>query len=123
MSENNTTNILNNVRKLLGSDEYFDPDLITHINSVFSRLQQLGVGPENGFAIEDGTEEWDEFTEDEPILNMVKSYMVLQVKLLFDTSTTSSYVLDVMNRQSQEFEWRLRQAAEELRESSIGKEG
>ena len=123
MSENNTNNILNNVRKLLGSDEYFDPDLKTHINSVFSRLQQLGVGPENGFAIEDGTEEWDEFTEDEPILNMVKSYMVLQVKLLFDTSTTSSYVLDVMNRQSQEFEWRLRQAAEELRESSIGKEG
>ena len=104
--------ILGSVRKLLGSDKYFDQDLIIHINTVFAKLQQMGVGPEGGFSIEDGSSEWDEFTEDEPILNMVKSYMVLQIKLLFDISTASSSLIDVMKEQSAELEWRLNAACD-----------
>lgn len=104
--------ILGSVRKLLGSDEYFDQDLILHINTVFSKLQQMGVGPEGGFSIEDGTVEWDEYTDDEPILNMVKSYMVLQIRLLFDISTASGTLIDTMKEQSAELEWRLNSACD-----------
>ena len=99
--------ILRSVRKLIGSDEYFDTDLIIHINSVFSKLTQMGIGPSEGFSIEDDEAEWDEFTEDDEMLNMVKSYMVLQVRLLFDISTASSYLVDTMKQQCAEFEWRM----------------
>ena len=111
MSESKDS-ILGSVRKLLGSDKYFDQDLIIHINTVFAKLQQMGVGPEGGFSIEDESSEWDEFTEDESILNMVKSYMVLQIKLLFDITTASSYLIDVMKEQSAELEWRLNSACD-----------
>ena len=99
--------ILGSVRKLIGSDEYFDTDLIIHINSTFSKLTQMGIGPKEGFSIEDDKSEWDEFTEDDEMLNMVKSYMVLQVKLLFDISTASSYLVETMKQQCQELEWRM----------------
>lgn len=112
MGAESKDSILGSVRKLLGSDEYFDQDLILHINTVFSKLQQMGVGPEGGFSIEDGTTDWDEFTEDESILNMVKSYMVLQVRLLFDISTASSSLVDTMKEQSAELEWRLNSACD-----------
>ena len=104
--------ILGSVRKMLGSDTYFDQDIILHINTVFAKLQQMGVGPEGGFTIEDGSSEWDEFTDDEPILNMVKSYMYLQVRLLFDISSASSYLVDTMKEQSSELEWRLNAACD-----------
>ena len=51
--------ILTSIKKLLGlAEEYehFEEDLIMHINSVFSVLTQLGVGPSEGFAI---TDEYD----------------------------------------------------------------
>lgn len=99
--------ILGSVRKLIGSDEYFDTDLIIHINSTFSKLTQMGIGPKEGFSIEDDKSEWDEFTEDDEMLNMVKSYMVLQVRLLFDISTASSYLVETMKQQSAELEWRM----------------
>ena len=104
--------ILGSVRKLLGPDKYFDTDLIIHINTVFSILQQMGVGPEEGFSIEDESAEWDEFTEDEPILNMVKSYMVLKVRLLFDLSTASSSLIEEWNSKCAELEWRLNAACD-----------
>lgn len=104
--------ILVSVRKLVGSDSYFDTDLIIHINSVFSKLQQMGVGPEGGFFIQDDTAVWSDYTNNEPILNMVKSYMILQIKLLFDISTASSSLIDVMKEQSAELEWRLNAACD-----------
>lgn len=112
MAAESKDSILGSVRRALGSDNYFDQDLILHINTVFSKLQQMGVGPEGGFSIEDGSSEWDEFTEDEPVLNMVKSYMVLQVRLLFDISTASSGLIDTMKQQSAELEWRLNSACD-----------
>jgi len=110
--DNTGNSILKSVRKMVGSDPYFDTDLIIHINTVFSKLQQMGVGPEGGFSIEDESAEWDEFTEDEPILNMVKSYMVLQVKLLFDLSTASSALIQEWNSKCAELEWRLNAACD-----------
>ena len=105
-----TESILTSVKKLLGIDEsytHFDADLIMHINSVFSILGQMGVGPKKG-----ADEKWSDFLEDDPgRLALVKSYMHLKVRLLFDLPTASSAV-DAMNRQISEFEWRLFVAAD-----------
>lgn len=107
MAEVITESILGSVKKLIGSDEYFDQDLILHINSVFSTLQQMGVGPKEGFSISDDTTLWSEYTQDVKIFNMVKSYMVLRVKLLFDISTASSYLIEQWRKECAEYEWRL----------------
>jgi hypothetical protein len=106
--------ILTSIKKLLGiTEEYehFDADIIMHINSVFLNLTQIGVGPEEGFFIEDATAEWMDFIEDSIQLQAVKSYMYLKVKLLFDPPLSSA-VVEAMNRQISEFEWRLLVAAE-----------
>jgi hypothetical protein len=106
--------ILTSIKKLLGiSEEYqhFDADLIMHINSVFLILTQLGVGPKDGFFIEDDSSEWSDFLEDATKLQMVKSYMFLKVKLLFDPPLSSA-VIEANNRMISEFEWRLNVAAE-----------
>lgn len=106
--------ILTSIKKLLGiAEEYtqFDADLIMHINSVFSILTQLGVGPSNGFSIEDDSATWDEFIPEGQNVELVKSYIHLKVKLLFDPPLTSA-VMEAMNKMISEFEWRLNVAAE-----------
>lgn len=101
--------ILNSVKKVLGiAPDYlvFDEDIMMHINSTFSTLAQLGIGPAEGFAIEGAEEEWDDFLDEDIKLNSVKSYMYLKVRQLFDPPTTS-YLIDAQNKQIQELEWRL----------------
>lgn len=108
--------ILTSTKKMLGIAEeydYFDKDIIMHINSVFLNLAQIGVGPEEGFLIEDDTSEWTDFIGDVAQLQAVKSYMYLKVRLLFDPPLNSA-VLESMNRMIAEYEWRLRLAAENL---------
>ena len=105
--------ILTSVKKMLGiAEEYthFDADLIMHINSVFMILAQLGVGPSEGFFIEDDTTTWDEFIQDKKEINSVKSYVGLKVRLLFDPPTSSA-AMEAANRLIEEFEWRLNLAA------------
>lgn len=106
--------ILTSIKKLLGIPEeyeHFDADLIMHINSVFMILNQLGVGPSEGFRIEDNTTTWDEFIDDDQQLDLVKSYIHLKVKLLFDPPL-SSVVMQSMNQMASEFEWRLNVAVD-----------
>ena len=114
--------ILESVKKLINAegDEYFDTDIIIHINTIFSVLQQMGVGPEEGFSIDDKTSTWDEFTEDEPIFNMVKSYMAIRVKLFFDIASANSYYITQLQTEADELEWRIREAAEHLRRMQEG---
>lgn len=112
--------ILTSIKKLLGiaeDDDYFNQDIIMHINSVFSILTDLGVGPSEGFRIEDDVPTWNDFVGDSINYESVKSYMYLRVKLLFDSSTLSSAVIEAMNRMIHEFEWRLNVNAE-TKESS-----
>lgn len=115
-----TESILTSVKKLLGIDEnytHFDPDLIMHINSVFSILTQMGIGPTNGFSITGSDEKWGNFiTENPNKFSLVKSYMHLKVKLLFDPPLGSA-VIESINRQISEFEWRLFIAADPVCES------
>lgn len=101
--------ILDSTKKALGlSEDYdvFDSDIIMHINSVFTTLNQLGVGPAGGFMIEDADPTWDAFLGTDRQLNMVKSYLYLKVKLLFDPPGTS-FLLASYEKQIQEYEWRL----------------
>lgn len=107
--------ILTSVKKQLGiAEEYehFDVDLIMHINSVFMTLNQLGVGPSEGFRIEDKLNTWDEFIPaDDLKYEAVKSYIPLKVRLLFDPPDRSA-VMEAYNRNISEFEFRLNVAAE-----------
>ena len=111
----NTDSILDTTKKLLGFEsDYtaFDLDIITHINTVFSTLQSLGVGPAEGFMITDKEAVWDEFTGLEN-MNSVKSYMYMRVRLMFDPPT-SSFALDSTKKLAEEIEWRLHVQAEEV---------
>ena len=106
--------ILTSIKKLLGiiaEYKHFDDDLVMHINSVFMILTQLGVGPSEGFMIDDDSAYWTDFIDDPSKLNAVKSYMYLKVKLLFDPSLSST-VIESTNRMISELEWRLNVEAE-----------
>ena len=110
--------ILTSIKKMLGIEaEYthFDADIIMHINSVLMVLNQLGVGPAEGFIIEDDTSTWSDFVPDDtPVqLEAIKSYIYLIVKLLFDPPLSSS-VIESYNRQISEFEWRLNAAVDPM---------
>lgn len=107
--------ILDTTKKMLGFDwDYtaFDLDIITHINSTFFTLQQLGVGQPN-FSIEDNTTAWSEFEAGEN-LSAVKSYMYLKVRLIFDPPA-NSFTQEAMNKQATEYEWRLNAYMEGVR--------
>ena len=107
--------ILTSIKKMLGIEEeyeHFDMDLIMHINSVFSTLNQLGVGPEEGFRIEDDSTTWYEFIPaNDKKFEFVKSFIHLKVRLLFDPPLSSA-VIESMNRQISELEFRLNIVAE-----------
>lgn len=100
--------ILVSIKKLLGITEdytHFDQDIILQINSAFSALNQLGVGPKDGFSIEDSSAVWTDFIND-PRLNFAKTYVQIKVKLAFDPPTSGT-LTDSYNRQLDEITWRL----------------
>lgn len=101
--------ILDSVKKLNNippeSDE-FDTDIIMHINSTFAVLRQIGAAPPEGFYIVDSAQTWEDFLVEPAQINMVRSYMALKVKQLFDpppTSFTQQSLSDVIK----EYEVRL----------------
>lgn len=101
--------ILDSIKKNLGlAWDYtaFDPDVIMHINSVFSDLNQLGIGPVQGFMIEGRDEVWEDYLGNDLNLNSVKSYMYLRVRLLFDPPT-NSFGIAMQEKQVEKLEWRL----------------
>jgi len=102
-------NILDSIKKLLGIDEMdlnFDQELIMHINSVFMVLNQLGVGPVEGFKISSNEETWTDFVGARLDLESVKSYIYLKVRLLFDPPQ-NSFLVAAIEKQIEENEWRL----------------
>lgn len=104
-----TDSILNTTKKALNVPaDYaaFDADITMHINSVFSTLTQLGIGPQEGFRIDDDSALWIDFLNGDDRLNNVKSYMYLRVRLLFDPPGTSFH-LEAIKQQVTELEWRI----------------
>lgn len=107
--------ILDSTKKVLGLDSAytaFDQDVMMHINSVFSTLHQLGIGPDNGFMIENKVPTWTQYLGPDKNLNSVKSYVYLKVRLLFDPPATS-FAIAAMEKQIEELEWRINVHREE----------
>ena len=103
------SSILTSIKKLLGiaeEDTSFDQDIIMHINTVFAILAQLGVGPANGFSIEDDGAIWNDYLGNDTNLELVKSYIYMKVRSMFDPPT-SSILADAMNKNISELEWRI----------------
>lgn len=102
--------ILTSIKNLLGIVEEqtdFDMQIIIHINSVLHFLTQIGVGPEEGFSIQDDTAAWTDYIpEDEQKLELVKSYVCMKVRLMFDPPTSAA-LIENMNKLISELEWRI----------------
>jgi len=101
--------ILNSIKKLLGIQadyKNFDTDIIIHINSVFMILNQLGIGPTQGFKIEGDTETWDDYISDGDDLESIKTYVYLKVKIVFDPALSGT-VMEANKEVLRELEWRL----------------
>lgn len=108
--------VLLSTKAILGiAPEYtaFDLDILTHINAAFSFINQLGVGPAEGVFVEDESYTWDLLALLTPQLSLVKTYVFLRVKSIFDPPPTS-FAIQAMERQIQEQEWRLNVMREEL---------
>lgn len=101
--------ILKSVKDNLGIDKedtVFDGELLTAINTAFFTLCQIGVGPEPPFVVNGNDECWDDFLNNIDELAMIKSYVSLKTRLLFDPPT-SSPLMDTIKNQIAEYEWRL----------------
>lgn len=110
--------ILNSIKKQLNISESFDAfdsDIILLINSAFSTLTQLGVGPEDGFSITDDSSVWGDFIDNQR-LNLAMQEVYLRVRIAFDPPAGS--VLGSMENMIKELDWRLTVAREEV--DSIG---
>ena len=116
--------ILNSIKGMLGPEEDyegFDTDIIFHINSALGILTQLGVGPEKGFRVRNAEDTWSEFIPaGRDDLEMVKTYVYMKVKLIFDPPTHAA-AIEALKEQIKEFEWRLN-AASESKLTSSGEE-
>jgi hypothetical protein len=109
-----TDSILTSVKKALGIDEAytaFDPDITMHVNSILATLNQIGVGPDFGFQIEDKNATWDDLLDGDPRLNFVKTYLYTKVRLIFDPPPTS-FALAAQTEVAKELEYRIYTARE-----------
>lgn len=101
--------ILLETKKVLGLPEAytpFDTDVLMHINTALGTLNQLGIGPEDGFEVVDQNAEWDQLLEGNKKLNPVKTYVYLKVRVFYDPPE-QIHLLQAMERQIEQLEWRL----------------
>lgn len=106
--------ILMSIKKLLNVDERdqaFDTDIGMLINSEFMTLHQLGIGPDDGFSVYDADIQWSDFSTDKTLINTVKEFIYLKVRMVFDPPA-SSVVADQYRQKINELEWRLNIQAE-----------
>lgn len=103
--------ILTTIKQMLGGaaeDTHFEPDIIRHINTAFSTLHQIGVGPAEGFMIYDEMSIWGDFISGASFMKMqmIITYVYDTVKLRFDPPTTTAHI-EALKRDIAELEWRL----------------
>lgn len=109
----NMNSILESVKTMLDidiDDAAFDVDIIFGINTCFAILQQMGLGPKEGFNVVDNTQEWLDYIEG-PMMSMIQQYVYLKTKVIFDPPN-NSYLLTNYNERIAELEWRLHVIAE-----------
>lgn len=105
----NIASILNSIKKLHGipeADTSFDSDLIIHINSALMILNQLGVGPAEGYFIEDANDRWVDYVQDRFIVESIKTFVYIKVRLVFDPPASPT-VVDALKSSAKEYEWRI----------------
>ena len=109
-----TDSILLNTKQALGLAEayvVFDPELIMHINSVLAELNQLGIGPVEGFMINDYTPTWNDLIAGDYTLNNVKSFVFLKVKMIFDPPQVGTVAM-AYEKMIDQLTWRINVARE-----------
>lgn len=102
-------NILETIKKLLGipkEDQSFDVDIIIYINSTLGVLSQLGLTEADKLPIIDEFTDWTSLLSTRTDLEMVKTYICMKTKLMFDPPT-SSVAMEALNRTIAELEWRI----------------
>ena len=104
-----TDSILTSVKKAVNvgeTDKSFDVDILLHLNSALAVLHQMGVGPRDGFEVEDESATWEDFLGVDPRLNSAKTYVSLSVRMDFDPPATS-FTQDAFKKRMEEIAWRL----------------
>lgn len=117
----NDQSILMSIKKLLNVDEAddaFDTDIGMLINAEFMTLHQLGIGPDEGFSINEADTVWADFSDDKTLINAVKTYIYMKVRLIFDPPA-SSVVADAFNARIHELEFRLNAQAERYNDDLV----
>lgn len=108
--------ILVTIKRLLGCEnmDEFDDNLRIFINGAINTLTQNGVGPKTGFRITDADETWSDFlTMSYPdLFEIVKEYIYLRTKILFDPGSMSSFASEAIKNQMEEDLWRIREQAD-----------
>lgn len=109
------SSILTDIKKMLGlEEEYdaFDREITIYINSAFTMLNQLGVGPPEGFSITDAGDTWEDFLgERSGEMNAVRDYVYSHVRRMFDPPS-NSFVMTALKDMNEELAWRLNVQAE-----------
>lgn len=83
-SDDVSDSILKSIKKMLGIDptmDMFDLDICININSALSNLNQIGLGPHEGFFVNGSEETWSDFlgTNDMQVLQNAKQYVYIWV--------------------------------------------
>ena len=113
--------ILVSIKKMLGIEQeytHFDSDIIIYTNTALMSLNQIGVGPDTGFVISGETETWSDLFGDRIDLEGVKSCVYLKVRLVFDPPS-NSFVLDAIERQIKELEFRIMTQVENTAQEGV----
>lgn len=106
--------ILFTIKKMLGITndyDHFDTDIMININMALLTLNQIGVGPEEGYAVHGEGDLWVDYLGDSVKLEAVKTFIYLKVRLAFDPPA-NSFLIAAMKDQISELEWRLNAQAE-----------
>lgn len=114
--------ILLDVKLALGIEAHYDAfnsDIIMHVNSALSTLTQLGVGSDEGYSILSADDKWSDFVTEPPaLINFVKQYVRLKVKVLFDPPASSTVIQSIEN-QIKELEWRINVLVDPKKEETV----
>lgn len=104
------TSILNTIKHMLGIQEdyyEFDNDIIIDINSVLAGLSNMGGLPKF-YKIESANDTWSDLFKDidKEEVEIVKTYIYLKVKILFDPPANAT-ILNAYEKTIDEMEYRL----------------
>lgn len=110
MTVEDKDSVLQSTKKALGiASDYtaFDLDITMHINTSLGTLYQLGVGQlADQAVVEDGDTTWDQIWTTQANLQMIKTYIALDVKRVFDPPATG-FTSDSIDRRLAELAWRI----------------